>query len=230
MKFLMNNINLKYYYNDIILEILDARNPIRCFKIYKYLSHKTSKHIIILNKSDLVPKWIIKYWLKYFSRFCLCIALSCKSNTNWGKKFIWKLLNVEKTHNKYNKITRILIIGMSKVGKTAFIKRFNPDLKINSLVKGNYLKIFPRTYITEVIEKPNHQKNKNKRYLMLFFKEILYFYYFTLKNKKQKHETRSFESNQGFKNILNNSLVILNKKMIEGKIPFFAIPRKLTFH
>lgn len=48
--------------SDVIIQVLDARNPLgtRCIQVEQYIKkEKGHKHIIfVLNKCDLVPTWI----------------------------------------------------------------------------------------------------------------------------------------------------------------------------
>ena len=61
---------------DIILEVVDARDPLG-FKSQelenKVLSYGTKKIILILNKIDLVPGQVLEAWQKYFSNSLPCV-------------------------------------------------------------------------------------------------------------------------------------------------------------
>ena len=56
---------------DIILEVLDARDPLggRCVPLERELVHSRKKKLVlVLNKIDLVPKEATEKWLKYLRR------------------------------------------------------------------------------------------------------------------------------------------------------------------
>lgn len=57
--------------SDVVLEVLDIRDPLatRSKEIADCLrANPDKKHIILLNKIDLVPKTIIGDWVEYFSK------------------------------------------------------------------------------------------------------------------------------------------------------------------
>jgi len=62
--------NLKGLINraDVILEIVEARNPLitRSIKAEKIAMGLGKQFIIIINKCDLVPLWVCKEWQNYF--------------------------------------------------------------------------------------------------------------------------------------------------------------------
>ncbi|XP_037368243.2 guanine nucleotide-binding protein-like 3-like protein [Talpa occidentalis] len=56
-------------YSDVILEVLDARDPLgcRCFQMEEAVlrAEGNKKLVLVLNKIDLVPKEIVEKWLNY---------------------------------------------------------------------------------------------------------------------------------------------------------------------
>ena len=56
--------------SDIILEVLDARDPMSCRnnEIENKIAGKNKKLILILNKCDLVPIDIVQQWVSYLRR------------------------------------------------------------------------------------------------------------------------------------------------------------------
>ncbi|XP_037680647.1 guanine nucleotide-binding protein-like 3-like protein isoform X1 [Choloepus didactylus] len=56
-------------YSDVILEVLDARDPLgcRCFQMEEAVlrAEGSKKLVLVLNKIDLVPKDIVEKWLDY---------------------------------------------------------------------------------------------------------------------------------------------------------------------
>ena len=82
---------------DVILEVLDARDPLgcRCPSIEKMIMKKdpNKKIILVLNKIDLTPKKVVEQWLKYFRNEFPTIAFKCstqsqKENLKQGKREI----------------------------------------------------------------------------------------------------------------------------------------------
>lgn len=66
---------------DVILEVLDARDPLgcRCTAIEERIlqSDPHKKVILVLNKIDLVPKENVEQWLKYLRNYFPTVAFKC---------------------------------------------------------------------------------------------------------------------------------------------------------
>ncbi|KAL8102002.1 guanine nucleotide-binding protein-like NSN1 [Apium graveolens] len=78
--------------SDVILEVLDARDPIgtRCADVEKMvLKAGYEKHLVLLlNKIDLVPREAVEKWLKYLREELPTVAFKCstqeqRSNLGW---------------------------------------------------------------------------------------------------------------------------------------------------
>ncbi|KAM3960709.1 nucleostemin 3 [Aphomia sociella] len=56
--------------SDIVLILLDARNPLlfRCADLEKYASDQKCKCILLLNKADLTSEYVRKCWAEYFNK------------------------------------------------------------------------------------------------------------------------------------------------------------------
>ncbi|XP_041986823.1 large subunit GTPase 1 homolog [Aricia agestis] len=56
--------------SDIVLILLDARNPLlfRCKDLEKYAEEQNCKCILLLNKADLTSEYLRKCWAEYFSQ------------------------------------------------------------------------------------------------------------------------------------------------------------------
>ncbi|KAK4441519.1 Guanine nucleotide-binding protein-like NSN1 [Sesamum alatum] len=78
--------------SDVILEVLDARDPLgtRCVDMEKMVMNSgPDKHLVLLlNKIDLVPREAVEKWLKYLREELPTVAFKCstqeqKSNLGW---------------------------------------------------------------------------------------------------------------------------------------------------
>ncbi|KAL3620524.1 Guanine nucleotide-binding protein-like nsn1 [Castilleja foliolosa] len=78
--------------SDVILEVLDARDPLgtRCADMEKMVRNSgPDKHLVLLlNKIDLVPREAVEKWLKYLREELPTVAFKCstqeqKSNLGW---------------------------------------------------------------------------------------------------------------------------------------------------
>ncbi|KAH6817042.1 GTP-binding family protein [Perilla frutescens var. frutescens] len=78
--------------SDVILEVLDARDPLgtRCVDMEKMVtsSGPDKRLVLLLNKIDLVPREAVEKWLKYLREELPAVAFKCstqeqKSNLGW---------------------------------------------------------------------------------------------------------------------------------------------------
>ncbi len=102
---------------DIILEVLDSRDPesFRNKKIEEIVTKKGKKLILVINKSDLVPKEVLEEWKKKLSKEHPTVYISSKDRL--GTKIL------RKTILKYaSKIpVKVALIGYPNVGKSSII-------------------------------------------------------------------------------------------------------------
>jgi|Transcript_13237 nuclear GTP-binding protein len=108
----------------IIVFVLDVRNPLGTWP--SFLNHKnkykSKKILIILNKCDLVPFWVLEKWIKIFSRNFLVLGFFCKRKNESGRKKILCILKqIKKKFFSEKKKIFIGIIGYPNVGKSSFI-------------------------------------------------------------------------------------------------------------
>ncbi|KAK6937662.1 GTP binding domain [Dillenia turbinata] len=135
--------------SDVILEVLDARDPLgtRCVDMEKMVMRSgPDKHLVLLlNKIDLVPREAVAKWLKYFREELPAVAFKCntqeqRSNLGWksgskaakfsnllqtsdclGAETLIKLLkNYTRSHDIKKSIT-VGVIGLPNVGKSSLI-------------------------------------------------------------------------------------------------------------
>lgn len=89
---------------DVILEVCDSRDPLgtRCSEVSSIIREATGhkKHVLVLNKSDLVPRENLEAWLTYLRKFGPVIPF--KASTQNQKSNIGR-----KKFNKFNKTKEI---------------------------------------------------------------------------------------------------------------------------
>ncbi|OAF66227.1 Nucleolar GTP-binding protein 2, partial [Intoshia linei] len=111
--------------SDVIIQVLDARDPIgtRSPSIEKYLKNeKPFKHLIfVLNKCDLVPSWITKRWICILSQEYPTLAFHASITNSFGKGSLIQLLRqFSKLHENRKQIS-VGFIGYPNVGKSSII-------------------------------------------------------------------------------------------------------------
>lgn len=97
--------------SDVILQVLDARDPLgtRSSYIEKYLkTEKPHKHLIfILNKVDLVPTWATQRWVAILSSEYPTVAFHASMTHPFGKG---SLINLLRQFGKYQNIIFIVLV------------------------------------------------------------------------------------------------------------------------
>ncbi|XP_063982123.1 uncharacterized protein LOC135165101 [Diachasmimorpha longicaudata] len=111
--------------SDVILQILDARDPMgtRSPPVEKYLKQeKAYKHLIfILNKVDLVPTWVTQRWVAILNREYPTVAFHASLTHPFGKGSLINLLRqFAKLHTDKKQIS-VGFIGYPNTGKSSII-------------------------------------------------------------------------------------------------------------
>ncbi|KAJ1111591.1 hypothetical protein NDU88_008908 [Pleurodeles waltl] len=130
---------------DVVLEVLDARDPLgcRCPQLEQAVMHAagSKKLVLILNKIDLVPKEILDKWLDCLKEFptvafkCAtrlqdrnqevkrkvkegCVEVS-RGNTCLGDETLMNLLHGYSTNPE--QVLKVAVVGFPNVGKSSLI-------------------------------------------------------------------------------------------------------------
>ncbi|XP_017777763.1 PREDICTED: nucleolar GTP-binding protein 2 [Nicrophorus vespilloides] len=111
--------------SDVLLQVLDARDPMGTRSPYleKYLkTEKPHKHLIfILNKVDLIPTWVTQRWLNLLNKEYPTIAFHASMTHPFGKGSLINLLRqLGKLHIDKKQIS-VGFLGYPNVGKSSVI-------------------------------------------------------------------------------------------------------------
>ncbi|KAL0284219.1 UNVERIFIED_CONTAM: Guanine nucleotide-binding protein-like NSN1 [Sesamum angustifolium] len=130
--------------SDVILEVLDARDPLgtRCGDMEKMVMKSgADKHLVLLlNKIDLVPREAVEKWLKYLREELPTVAFKCstqeqRSNLGWksGSK-AGKTGKASKGNDLLQtnqKSITVGVIGLPNVGKSSLINSLKRSHVVN---------------------------------------------------------------------------------------------------
>ncbi|XP_008207781.1 nucleolar GTP-binding protein 2 [Nasonia vitripennis] len=111
--------------SDVILQVLDARDPMgtRSPPVEKYLKNeKAHKHLIfVLNKVDLVPTWVTQRWVAILSSEYPTVAFHASLTHPFGKGSLINILRqFGKLHTDKKQIS-VGLIGYPNTGKSSVI-------------------------------------------------------------------------------------------------------------
>uniref|UniRef100_A0A452V615 Guanine nucleotide-binding protein-like 3 n=1 Tax=Ursus maritimus TaxID=29073 RepID=A0A452V615_URSMA len=135
---------------DVVLEVLDARDPLgcRCPQVEEAIIQSGQKKLVlVLNKSDLVPKENLENWLNYLKKELPTVVFRASTNLKdkgkiikhlkvrkrapfksevcVGKDGLWKLLRG--FQEVYGKAIQVGVIGFPNVGKSSIINSLKQE-------------------------------------------------------------------------------------------------------
>lgn len=131
--------------SDIVLEVLDARDPLgcRCPQVEEAIVQGGQKKLVlVLNKSDLVPKENLENWLMYLNKELPTVMFQASTGSKnkgkvrkkatafrkevcIGKDGLWNLLgSFQETHGK---AIQVGVIGFPNVGKSSIINSLKQE-------------------------------------------------------------------------------------------------------
>ncbi|NXS06566.1 GNL3 protein, partial [Neodrepanis coruscans] len=186
--------------SDVVLEILDARDPMgcRCPQLEQAVtcSGGNKKLLLVLNKIDLVPKDNLEKWLKYLNKEFPTVAFKsatlmrdktmeqvtkrrprvdlAKTSQSFGSKCLLKLLQ---EHGKtQNKAIQVGVVGFPNVGKSSIINSLKGVRACNVGVARGVTKSMQIVHIdkqTKVLDSPSIIADPSNSALALALRSII---------------------------------------------------------
>ncbi|TKC41529.1 guanine nucleotide-binding protein-like 3 [Monodon monoceros] len=165
--------------SDIVLEVLDARDPLgcRCPQVEEAIVKGGQKKLVlVLNKSDLVPKENLENWLSYLTKELPTVVFKASTNLKdkgkrikvkkkaapfksevcVGKEGLWKLLGG--FQETYGKAIHVGVIGFPNVGKSSIINSLKQERICNvgvSMGLTRYMQVVPLDKQITIIDSPS---------------------------------------------------------------------------
>ncbi|MHA1380458.1 MAG: GTPase [Candidatus Helarchaeota archaeon] len=126
--------NIKFA--DVILEVLDARDPLgtRNKKIENYIVESNKVLILIINKADLIPRSIIQKWTSLFQKEFPTIYTAQSKKFGLSIRILKK--EIKKRCNKSD--IKILIIGYPNVGKSTIINKLKGKITVGTSPEAGF--------------------------------------------------------------------------------------------
>ncbi len=103
---------------DVVFEVVDARDPMatRTREVERLAKLMSKPLVIVINKSDLVPREVMEKWRKVLSREFLTIYLSARDRL--GTRMLWK---AARRASGSKKPVVVAVVGLPNVGKSTII-------------------------------------------------------------------------------------------------------------
>ncbi|XP_061052952.1 guanine nucleotide-binding protein-like 3 [Eubalaena glacialis] len=165
--------------SDVVLEVLDARDPLgcRCPQVEEAIVKGGQKKLVlVLNKSDLVPKENLENWLSYLTKELPTVVFKASTNLKdkgkrikvkkkaapfksevcVGKEGLWKLLGG--FQETYGKAIHIGVIGFPNVGKSSIINSLKQERICNvgvSMGLTRCMQVVPLDKQITIIDSPS---------------------------------------------------------------------------
>jgi len=120
----IHEITKIYNSSDIILIVVDGRDPLGSWsRLFENLNNDFKKKIIyVLNKSDLVPAFVIARWLRIFSLYYPTIAFHSVVEKSHGKTIVLNIIKqIKKSIYWKKKNLFVGVLGYPNVGKSSLI-------------------------------------------------------------------------------------------------------------
>ncbi|OAX39214.1 NGP1NT-domain-containing protein, partial [Rhizopogon vinicolor AM-OR11-026] len=124
--------------SDVILHILDARDPLGtiCESVLEYMKkEKAHKQVVlVVNKCDLVPNWVTARYIQHLTPRYPTIAFHASPNHSFGKGSLIQLLRQFSQLHSDKKQISVGFVGYPNVGKSSVI---------NTLKSGKVCRVAP---------------------------------------------------------------------------------------
>jgi len=134
---------------DLVLEVVDARDPwgTRSIEVERYAEKLGKPIILVINKSDLVPKEVLAKWKKVLGKKHPVIFLSVAKRL--GTRNLWKILRNHALQESKNKPVLVAVVGIPNVGKSTLINYLKGSHSVGTSPIPGYTKTTTRLRVSK---------------------------------------------------------------------------------
>ena len=116
---------------DLIIQIIDCRNPLgthsKVIEEFVKREELNIKEVLVLNKSDMVPREVVHQWVSYFKKRNYTV-FSASAKYSGGVRAILQLLRQMVREHKFREMN-VLAIGYPNTGKSTIIESLTDNKK-----------------------------------------------------------------------------------------------------
>uniref|UniRef100_A0A3B3ZZF4 Guanine nucleotide-binding protein-like 3 n=1 Tax=Periophthalmus magnuspinnatus TaxID=409849 RepID=A0A3B3ZZF4_9GOBI len=164
--YLCSELNKVIDASDVLIEVLDARDPLgcRCPQLEETVLQKNKKLIFLLNKIDLIPKDNADKWLKCLQKEFPVVAFKASTQIQdktmvslikraacFGQDCLSNLLTSFYTTSNREGAFKVGLVGFPNVGKSSVINSVKGVLACNAGVKRGITKSMQEVHILKNI-------------------------------------------------------------------------------
>lgn len=233
--------------SDIIIQVLDARDPIGTRSKYVEKVLKTDrkhKHLIyVLNKCDLIPTWATARWIKHLSASYPTIAFHSSITNSFGKGALINLLRQFKNLHPDKKTLSVGLIGYPNVGKSSIVNTLRKKKVCNvAPIPGftkvwQYVKLFGNLHIIDcpgVVHDTNNSDTDAVLKSVVRVEKIMdpYQYIVPLLDRSDPEHLRKTYGIPGWKNAEEFLAQVARKsgRILKGGEPDYNTVAKMVLH
>lgn len=104
-----------------VIEVADSINPegTRSISLFRTVKKMKKPLLLVLNKVDLVPRWVAEAWMNYYRNMGISVVLSSTTMRKGRQEILKSILEISQTCNEEKKIG--VICGVPKTGKSSIL-------------------------------------------------------------------------------------------------------------